>query len=175
MRRPHGWTAFYRRPGTPSDGDFNDGSGNFCIGKLFHETAIIDCPGYDTYELVHNGGSGRILFDLAEHYFLTGDTKWFKKNQWRMQAAAEWIIRQRKLYMNNVPNREDLAVAGLHPPQHIADLPGAQRMEMVREYRRLVLSRITPLCRGHGASSTRKTPEVSGRVASSIENRCERP
>ncbi len=113
--------GFLQRPGTPSDGDFSDGSGNFCIGKLFHEAAIIDCPGYDTYELVHNGGSGRILYDLAEHYFLTGDTKWFKKNQWRMQAAAEWIIRQRTLYMNHVPNRENLAVAGLHPPQHIAD------------------------------------------------------
>ena len=113
--------GFLQRPGTASDGDFNDGTGNFCIGKLFHETAIIDCPGYDTYELVHNGGTGRILFDLAEHYFLTGDAKWFKKNQWRMQAAAEWIIRQRKLYMNNVPNRDDLRVAGLQPPQHIAD------------------------------------------------------
>ena len=38
-----------------------------------------------------------------------------------MQAAAEWIIRQRTLYMKDVPNREDLWVAGLHPPQHIAD------------------------------------------------------
>ena len=113
--------GFLQRPGTPSDGDFNDGTGNFCIGKLFHETAVNDCPGYDTYELVHNGGSGRILYDLAEHYFLTGDAKWFKKNQWRMQAAAEWIIRQRKLYMNQVPNRDELAVAGLHPPQHISD------------------------------------------------------
>ena len=113
--------SFLQRSGTSADGDFNDGSGNFCIGKLFHDTAIIDCSGYDTYELVHNGGTGRILYDLAEHYFLTGDTKWFKENQWRMQAAAEWIIRQRTLYMNNVPNREDLWVAGLHPPQHIAD------------------------------------------------------
>ena len=31
--------SFLQRPGTPSDGDFNDGTGNFCIGKLFHETA----------------------------------------------------------------------------------------------------------------------------------------
>ena len=113
--------GFLQRPGTLSDGDFNDGTGNFCIGKLFHDTAINDCPGCDTYELVHNGGTGRILYDLADHYFLTGDAKWFKKNQWRMQAAAEWIIRQRTLYMNDVPNRENLAVAGLHPPQHISD------------------------------------------------------
>ena len=119
--------SFLERPGTPSDGDFNDGSGNFCIGKLFHETASFNpkgfaaYPGSETYELVHNGGTGRILYDLAEHYFLTGDKKWFKKNQWRMQSAAEWIIRQKNSYMKDVPNRANLWVAGLHPPQHIAD------------------------------------------------------
>jgi hypothetical protein len=118
--------TFLQRSGTASDGDFHDGSGNFCTGKLFHDTAVIDCPGYDTYELVHNGGTGRILYDLADHYFLTGDLQWFKKNQWRMQAAAEWIIRQRTLYMNNVPNRDDLWVAGLQPPQHIADCAWGQ-------------------------------------------------
>jgi hypothetical protein len=123
--------SFLQRTGTPSDGDFEDGSGNFCTGKLFHETAAMSFggvthPGYDTYELVHNGGTGRILYDLAEHYFLTGDTKWFKKNQWRIQAAAEWIIRQRTHYMKDVPNREALAVAGLHPPQHIADCAWGQ-------------------------------------------------
>jgi hypothetical protein len=116
------WLAsFLDRPGTPSDGDFHDGTGNFCIGKLFHGTVINDCPGYDTYELVHNGGSGRILYDLADHYFLTGDAKWFKTHQRRMQAAADWIIRQRQLYLKDVPNRDELEVAGLHPPQHISD------------------------------------------------------
>lgn len=67
--------GFLQRPGDPADGDFNDGSGSFSLGKLFHGTAIIACPGYseyETYELVHNGGTGRILYDLAEHYFLTG-------------------------------------------------------------------------------------------------------
>ena len=116
--------GFLQRPGDLADGDFNDGSGSFSLGRLFHGTALMGCPGYpahETYELVHNGGTGRILYDLAEHYFLTGDTKWFKTNQWRMQAAAEWIIRQRNSYLKDVPNRENLAVAGLHPPQHIAD------------------------------------------------------
>jgi hypothetical protein len=116
--------GFLQRPGDLADGDFNDGSGSFSMGRLFHGTALIACPGYpshETYELVHNGGTGRILYDLADHYFFTGDTKWFKANQWRMQAAAEWIIRQRNSYLKDVPNRENLAVAGLHPPQHIAD------------------------------------------------------
>ncbi len=116
--------GFLQRPGDLADGDFNDGSASFSLGRLFHGTAIIACPGYpsnETYELIHNGGTGRILYDLAEHYFLTSDAKWFKKNQWRMQAAAEWIIRQRNSYLKDVPNRENLAAAGLHPPQHISD------------------------------------------------------
>jgi hypothetical protein len=113
--------GFLQRPGAVADGGFHDGSGNFCIGKLFRGTAITNCPGHDTYELVHNGGTGRILYDLAEHYFLTGDKAWFQKNQRRMQAAADWIVRQRSSYMNDVPNRNDLWVAGLQPPQHIAD------------------------------------------------------
>ena len=113
--------GFLQRPGAIPDGDFGDGLGNFCIGKLFHGTAILS-PGYDTYELIHNGGTGRILYDLAEHYFLTGDVKWFKENQRRMQAAADWIIQQRTLYLKDIPNRDDLWVAGLHPPQHITDI-----------------------------------------------------
>ena len=128
----HELARFMDRSGTLSDGDFTDGSGNFCIGKLFHETSsfnpnsFVSYHGCETYELVHNGGTGRILYDLAEHYFLTGDVKWFKKYQWRMQAAAEWIIRQKNSYMKDVPNRANLWVAGLQPPQHIADCAWGQ-------------------------------------------------
>ena len=113
--------GFLQRAGSPGDGDFADGSGNFCIGRLFRGTPITDAPGYPTYELIHNGGTGRILYDLAEHYFLTGDRAWLQKNLWRMQAAAEWIIRQRAQYLQNIPNRDKLLVAGLHPAQHITD------------------------------------------------------
>jgi hypothetical protein len=38
-----------------------------------------------------------------------------------MQMAAEWIIRQRDFFMKDVPNRQDLWAAGLHPAQQIAD------------------------------------------------------
>ncbi len=72
--------TFLQRHGDLADGDFNDGSGSFSMGNLFHGTALIGCPGNvgdrelpgypdnATYELVHNGGTGRILYDLAEHY-----------------------------------------------------------------------------------------------------------
>ena len=143
----------WRGPAPQATAIFSDGSGNFCTGKLFHDMAIIDVPGYSTYELVHNGGTGRILYDLAEHYFLTGDAKWFKKNQWRMQAAAEWIIRQRTLYMKDIPNRrESLGGRTSSAATYRRLCLGVKRMEMVCEYRRLVLPGTAAVCRGHGGS-----------------------
>jgi hypothetical protein len=38
-----------------------------------------------------------------------------------MQAAADWIIRQRTLYLKDIPNRQDLMVAGLMPPCMLGD------------------------------------------------------
>ena len=49
--------------------------------------------GYD-----HDGthaSTGRLLLAMADRYFLTGDKEWFQRNRLRLQAAADWIIRQR--------------------------------------------------------------------------------
>ena len=64
---------------------------------------------------------GRPLFAMAERYFLTGDKAWFQRNRVRMQAAADWIIRQRNSYMKDIPNRQELFVAGLMPPCMLGD------------------------------------------------------
>jgi hypothetical protein len=72
----------------------------------------------------HDGthaSTGRLLFGMAERYFLTGDKEWFQPNRVRMQAAADWIIRQRNSYMKDIPNRQDLLVAGLMPPCMLGD------------------------------------------------------
>ena len=72
----------------------------------------------------HDGthaSTGRLLFAMAERYFLTGDKEWFQRNRVRLQAAADWIIRQRTDYMKDVPNRQDLFVAGLMPPCMLGD------------------------------------------------------
>jgi hypothetical protein len=72
----------------------------------------------------HDGthaSTGRLLFAMAERYFLTGDRAWFERNRTRLQSAADWIIRQRRSYMKDIPNREKLFVAGLMPPQMLGD------------------------------------------------------
>ena len=105
---------FLRAPGAKSDGDYGDGK-----GALEWATAIRHDMGYS-----HDGthaSTGRLLFAMAERFFLTGDKAWFERNRVRLQAAADWIIRQRRLYMKDIPNRQDLAVAGLMPPCMLGD------------------------------------------------------
>ena len=105
---------FLKAPGAKSDGDYADGR-----GALEWATSLRHDMGYS-----HDGthaSTGRLLFAMAERYFLTGDRNWFQKNRGRLQAAADWIIRQRSLYMKGVPGREKLAVAGLMPPCMLGD------------------------------------------------------
>jgi len=105
---------FLKAPGAKSDGDYSDGH-----GALEWATAMRHDMGYS-----HDGthaSTGRLLFAMAERYFLTGDKEWFQRNRVRLQAAADWIIRQRRDYLKDVPNREKLQVAGLMPPHMLGD------------------------------------------------------
>jgi hypothetical protein len=105
---------FLKAPGAKSDGDYSDGK-----GALEWATSMRHDMGYS-----HDGthaSTGRLLFAMAERYFLTGDREWFQRNRARLQAAADWIIRQRTLYMRDIPHREDLLVAGLMPPCLLGD------------------------------------------------------
>jgi hypothetical protein len=101
--------------GAKANGDFVDGEGSLQHGEG------------ESYEGIHPQ-TGWLLFALAERALLSGDKAWFVTNRPRMQAAADWIIRQRKLYLQDLPNREALESAGLQPPQGCGDQrPGRWR------------------------------------------------
>jgi hypothetical protein len=103
-----------KAPGVKPDGDFVDGDGGFEYATTMK---------YDigwSHDSTHPQ-TGRILFAMAEHYLLTGDKEWFQKNRARIQAAADWILRQRAKYLQDIPNRQVLDVAGLQPPQALGD------------------------------------------------------
>ena len=105
---------FLKSPGAKADGDYSDGD-----GALEWATSVRHGMGYS-----HDGthaSTGRLLFGMAERYFLTGDKQWFQRHRARLQAAADWIIRQRNSYMKDMPNRQDLLVAGLMPPFMLGD------------------------------------------------------
>jgi hypothetical protein len=103
-----------KAPGGQPDGDFVDGDGGFEYAQTMKHGI-----GWS-----HDGThpqTGMILHSVCERFFLTGDREWFARNRPRIQAAADWIIRQRRLYLKDVPDREKLEVAGLQPPQVLGD------------------------------------------------------
>ncbi|MHB0998390.1 MAG: hypothetical protein ACYC27_04010 [Armatimonadota bacterium] len=102
------YTHFLRSPGVRADGDYVDAN-----GALEWATDMRHDMGYS-----HDGthaSTGRLLYAMCERYLLTGDREWFAKNRTRLQAAADWIIRQRTLYLKDIPKHEELLVAGLMP------------------------------------------------------------
>ena len=105
---------FLPAPGAKSDGDYTDGDGALELAASMRHDI-----GY-----AHDGthaSTGRLLLAMCERYFLTGDRARFEKSRGRLQYAADWIVRQRSDYMKNIPNRKDLFIAGLMPPQMLGD------------------------------------------------------
>lgn len=105
---------FLSSPGVKSDGDYTDG-----IGSLEWAKSMRHDMGY-SHEGTH-ASTGRLLFAMSDRYFLSGDREFFERNRTRLQAAADWIIRQKNSYMKDIPNRDKLFVAGLMPPCMLGD------------------------------------------------------
>jgi len=96
------------------DGDFVDGDGSFEYAASMK---------YDigwSHDGTHTG-TWRLLGGMADRYLSTGDKAWFEQNRARMQRAADWIVRQRREYLKDVPNRDKLWTAGLLPPMVLGD------------------------------------------------------
>ena len=96
------------------DGDFVDGEGSFEYAKSIKHDIGWSHDGTHT-------GTWLLLGAMADRYLLTGDKVWFGQNRERMQRAADWIIRQRREYLKDVPNRDQLWTAGLLPPMVLGD------------------------------------------------------
>jgi hypothetical protein len=69
----------------------------------------------------HAGGPGVIQWQMVEHYLLTGDKDWLAKAAPRLQANADWMIRQRRAYLKEVPGRDRLWMRDLLPPHNTWD------------------------------------------------------
>ena len=64
---------------------------------------------------IHPAGPGMIMHAMHEHFRLTGDMDWLKIHAPRMKANAEWILRQRGLFAENIPGGQRLWCKGLQP------------------------------------------------------------
>ncbi|MBQ7320046.1 MAG: hypothetical protein IJW97_07720 [Clostridia bacterium] len=105
---------FLPSPGIKSDGDFTDPS-----GSLEWARAMRHDMGYN-HEGTHSS-TGKLLFSMAYRYFMTGDAAWMRALLPRLKQAADFIIRERNGYLSDIPNRDQLHVAGLMPPIMLGD------------------------------------------------------
>ena len=92
-------------------GNFSDGRGCFtnAEGPVGEGVWGMNMDG------VHATGPGAIMFAMSEHFRLTGDMDWLKANASRMQANADWILRQRALLTRIIPGGDRLWSKGLEP------------------------------------------------------------
>jgi hypothetical protein len=58
-------------------------------------------------EKAHKIGALQILWVMTEHYRLTGDKEWLKKESPRLRAAAGWILNRRRITMKQHLSQEE--------------------------------------------------------------------
>lgn len=73
------------------------------------------------WDNAHGGGISVIHLRMLQHFCLTRDYDWLKKNAAKLNANADWIIRQRKQFSAAIPGHERLWANGLLPPHNIWD------------------------------------------------------
>ncbi len=60
-------------------------------------------------ERAHGIGALQVLWVMAEHYRLTGDRQWLERELPRLRAAADWILRRRRVTMKKDLTPQELA------------------------------------------------------------------
>ena len=85
-------------------------------GMFSDQNGALNVSGWD---LNHAQGHGSMLFAMAQHYLLTGDKAWLAEHRASLQAACEWIERQRQQWTAKAGR--DSWSAGLVPPCEMGD------------------------------------------------------
>jgi hypothetical protein len=75
----------------PQPGNFTDHEGLFYGAGGFEQGA-------------YNQHHGWVLWAIAEHYFLSGDQKWFERVAGSAVEGADWVFRQRRNTMTDLPH-----------------------------------------------------------------------
>ena len=81
------------------------------------------CPTVaNTIDAPHGIGPGVFLWQVAQHYELTGDKEWLQSKADNIVAACDWMIRQRKFWADKTTTTAGKSWAcGLMPPCMIGD------------------------------------------------------
>jgi hypothetical protein len=87
-------------------------------GQFADTTGALSGVEWDT---AHTGGPGIMQWEMVEHYLLTRDETLLRTAAPKLRANADWMIRQRKAFMEGAPGRERAWAGGLLPPHNIWD------------------------------------------------------
>jgi len=148
----HPWA----RPDRPL-GHFVDGR-----GCLTHAEGPDGAGGH--MDAVHSMGPGAIVFAASEHVMLTGDLDWLRGRIARLQANAEWILRQRRVLVGNLPGGARLWSKGLQPAHVVTPDSECMHMQFYESeaYYWLAVARTAALL-------ARIDPAAGGRLAAEAE------
>lgn len=84
---------------------------------VLHGLRVNEEIDYQTFN--YNLDHGFVLFQLAEHFKLTGDVDWAKSIEDNLIAACDFVTRERQSTMDN----PESGIYGLLPPGHLEDNP----------------------------------------------------
>lgn len=85
-------------------------------GMFTGKEGALNVSGWD---INHGQGHGSMLYALAQHYLLSSDKAWLGEHLASFKAAAEWIVRERKQWIEKVGS--DAWSSGLIPPCELGD------------------------------------------------------
>jgi hypothetical protein len=120
--QPGGWQGTPRCPDDRPYGNFSSGHGCFT-----HAVGPKGVGGH--MDGAHCFGPGAIAYTMCEHWGLTADTAWLKTHAPRMKANADWVLGQRKLLAEILPNGQQLASRGLQPAHVVTPDSGSMHMQ----------------------------------------------
>ncbi len=80
-------------------------------------------------DVIHAFGPGSIGWALTQHYWMSGNTKWLKANAARIEANADWMLRQRHVISDSVPGGDRLWCKGIQPALQVTPDSGGLWMQ----------------------------------------------
>lgn len=126
-----GSSRLHAHVGTSSYGDFADEScmmirdldmrgyhdeAERCLESFLHYQGTVNLPGnFKTAEGVFNGAGGHeeggynknhgwVMWNMADHWWMTRDRKWMDRAAPKLVQACEWVIRERRATMKDNPD-----------------------------------------------------------------------
>ncbi len=105
-----------------------------CLEAFLHYQGTVPLPGnYKTSEGVFNGAGGHedggynknhgwVMWNMADHWWVTRDRKWMERSAPKLIQACEWVVRERQATMRTNPDGSRPIEYGYLPAGSLEDV-----------------------------------------------------